>query len=72
MTATRPHPPARPPMRARELASLAGDVAAICLRYGVPAWSEDARERLEAALCRFIHPGLAGGPAGPCTDPDGE
>jgi hypothetical protein len=62
--------PARPPMRARDFAELADDVAATCHRYGVTAWSEDDRERLDAALWRFIHPDLTHGPAGPYTDPD--
>ena len=34
------------------------------------AWSEDDRDRLAAALWRFIHPDLAHGPADPYTDPD--
>ena len=62
--------PASPPMRPREFAELAGEVAATCDRYGVRAWTEDDRDRLEAALWRFIHPDLAHGPADPYTDPD--
>jgi hypothetical protein len=52
-------------MRARDFGALADDMAAICDRHGVPAWAEDDRNRLEAALWRFIHPDLAGGPADP-------
>ena len=70
MTAARTEAPASPPMRSREFGDLAGDVAAACQRYGVPAWSEEDRERLEAALWRFIHPDLAHGPADPYHDPD--
>ena len=70
MTATGTEAPARPPMRAREFTGLAGEVAATCQRYGVPAWTEDDRERLEAALWRFIHPDLADSPADPYHDPD--
>ena len=70
MTATRTEAPASPPMRGREFGELAGDVAAACGRYGVPAWSEEDRERLEAALWRFIHPDLAHSPADPYHDPD--
>ena len=70
MTATRTEAPASPPMRARELADLTDEVAAVCQRYGVPAWTEDDRERLEAALWRFIHPDLVGSPADPYHDPD--
>jgi hypothetical protein len=62
--------PARPPMRARDFADLADDVAATCHHYGVAAWSEHDREQLAAALWRFIHPDLAHGPADPYTDPD--
>ena len=58
--------PARPPMRARDFAAL----AATCQRYGVRAWSECDRDRLAAALWRFIHPDLAHGPADPYTSPD--
>jgi hypothetical protein len=54
----------------REFGALAGDVAAACIRHGVPAWSEDDRGRLERALWRFIHPDLAGTPADPWADPD--
>ncbi len=70
MTATAVGRPAIPPMRPREFASLAGEVTAACQRYGVRAWSEDDRDRLAAALWRFIHPDLAGTPADPYTDPD--
>jgi hypothetical protein len=63
-------PPARPPMRHREFAALAGDVAGACIRHGVPAWSEDDRDRLERALWRFIHPDLAGTPADPWAGTD--
>jgi hypothetical protein len=62
--------PARPPMRPRDFAELTDEVAATCQRYGVGAWSEDDRDRLGAALWRFIHPGLAHSPAYPYTDPD--
>lgn len=62
--------PARPPMRPRDFAQLADEVAATCRRYGVTAWSEDDRHRLAAALWRFIHPDLAHGPADPYTNPD--
>ena len=55
-------------MRSREFGDLAGDVAAVCGRFGVPAWSEEDRERLEAALWRFIHPDLAHSPADPYRD----
>ena len=65
MTATRTEAPVGPPMRARELADLTDEVAATCQRYGVPVWTEDDRDRLEAALWRFIHPDLAGTPADP-------
>ncbi len=61
---------ASPPMRPREFAALADEVAATCQRYGVRAWSDDDRDRLAAALWRFIHPDLAHGPADPYTDPD--
>ena len=54
----------------RELADLTDEVAAVCQRYGVPAWTEDDRERLEAALWRSIHPDLADSPADPYHDPD--
>ncbi len=57
-------------MRAREFAELADEVAATCHRYGVRTWSEYDRDRLAAALWRFIHPDLAHGPADPYTDPD--
>jgi len=70
MTAIPAEAPARPPMRAREFTGLAGEVAATCQRYGVPAWTEDDRERLEAALWRFIHPDLAGSRADPYQDSD--
>ncbi len=62
--------PASPPMRPRDFAALAGEVAMTCQRYGVRAWSEDDRDRLNAALWRFIHPDLDRGPADPCTDPE--
>ena len=65
MTATGTEAPARPSMRARELADLTDEVAATCQRYGVPVWTEDDRDRLEAALWRFVHPDLADGPADP-------
>ena len=61
-----PERPASPPMRPRDFAELADEVAAACQRYGVRAWSEDDREQLDAALWRFIHPDLAD----PYTDPD--
>jgi hypothetical protein len=70
MTATRTKAPASPPMRGREFADLADDIAVTCDRYGVPAWREEGRERLEAALWRFIHPDLANSPADPYHDPD--
>jgi len=54
----------------REFGALADDVAAICQRHRVPVWSDEDRDRLDAALWRFIHPDLAGGPAGPDTGPD--
>ena len=62
--------PASPPMRPRDFAELADEVAAACQRHGVRAWSEDDRDRLDAALWRFIHPDLAHGRADPYTDPD--
>lgn len=62
--------PASPPMRPRDFAELADEVAATCQRHGVRAWSEDDRDRLNAALWRFIHPDLARGPADPYTDPE--
>jgi hypothetical protein len=68
MTAT--EAPARPPMRGREFTDLADDIAATCGRYGVPSWSEEDRERLEAALWRFIHPDLAHSTADPYHHPD--
>jgi len=70
MTAIGTEAATRPPMRGREFTGLAGEVAAICGRYGVPAWTEDDRERLEAALWRFIHPDLAGSRADPYQDSD--
>ena len=70
MTATGTEAPASPPMRSRELADLTDEVAATCQRFGVPAWSEEDRERLEATLWRFIHPDLAHSPADPYHDPD--
>jgi hypothetical protein len=63
---------ARPLMRARDFAELADEVAVACQRYGARAWSEDDRDRLAAALWRFIHPDLAHGPADPYFDPDDE
>jgi hypothetical protein len=63
-------PPASPPMRAHEFADLTDDAAGLCQRYGVPAWTEGDRDRLAAALWRFIHPDLAHGPADPYTDTD--
>ena len=39
-----------PPMRSRDFAALAEEVAATCQRYGVRAWSDDDRHRLSAAL----------------------
>jgi hypothetical protein len=66
MTApTEARAPTSPPMRPRDFAGLADEVAATCQRYGVRAWSEDDRERLDAALWRFIHPDLAHGRADP-------
>jgi DNA polymerase IIIc chi subunit len=65
-----PERPASPPMQARDFAGLADEVAAACQRFGVRAWSEDERERLDAALWRFVHPDLAHGQADPYTDPD--
>ena len=56
-------------MRSREFGELAGDVADVCGRYGVPAWNEEDRERLEAALWRFIHPDLAPQPGRPLPRP---
>ena len=70
MTATGTEAPTRPPMRAREFAALAAEVTATCQRYGVPTWTEDDRQRLEAALWRFIHPDLAGSRADPYQDSD--
>ena len=70
MTATQAEAPASPPMRGREFGELTGDIAATCQRYGVPAWTEEDRERLEAALWRFIHPDLAHSPADPYHHPD--
>jgi hypothetical protein len=64
--------PARPPMRAHDFTALADEVTATCQRYGVRAWSEYDRDRLAAALWRFIHPDLAHSPADPYTDPDEE
>jgi hypothetical protein len=62
--------PASAPMRPRDFADLADEVAVTCQRYGVRAWSEHDRDRLCAALWRFIHPDLAGTRADPYTDPD--
>jgi hypothetical protein len=70
MTASAAARPASPPMRRRDFADLADEVAATCQRYGVRAWSDDDRTRLAAALWRFIHPDLAGTRADPYTDPD--
>ncbi len=64
-------PTARPPMRDQEFGALADDAAAACIRHGVPAWSQDDRDRPEEALWRFIHPDLARTPADPWADPDG-
>ena len=69
-TTASPGRPVSPPMRPREFAQLADEVAVTCQRYGVRAWSEDDRDRLAAALWRFIHPELGGTPADPYTDPD--
>ena len=70
MTApTEARAPASPPMRPRDFAELADEVAATCQRYGVRTWSEDDRERLDAALWRFIHPDLAHGPGRPLHRP---
>jgi hypothetical protein len=69
-TADTGHPATSPPMRPREFAELADEVAATCQRYGVRAWSEDDRDRLTAALWRFIHPDLTGTPADPHADRD--
>jgi hypothetical protein len=60
--------PGRPAMRSREFGELADTVADLCGQYGVPAWTEEYRDRLEAALWRFIHPDLAHGPADPYHD----
>jgi len=70
MTATRTEAPARPPMRGREFTALTNEVAATCQRYGIPAWTEDDQQRLEATLWRFIHPDLAHSTADPYHDPD--
>jgi hypothetical protein len=59
-----------PPMRPCDFAQLADEVAAACQRHGVRTWSDYDRDRLDAALWRFIHPDLAHGPADPYTDPD--
>ena len=63
-------PTARPPMGDWEFGALADDVATACIRHGVPAWSEDDRDRLERALWQFIHPDLAGTPADPWAQLD--
>ena len=65
-------PGARPARRCGPASSPTSpsEVAAACQRHGVRAWSEDDRDRLDAALWRFIHPDLAHGPADPYTDPD--
>ena len=60
--------PGRPPMRSREFGELADAVADVCVQYGVPAWKEEDRDCLEAALWRFIHPDLAHSPADPYHD----
>jgi hypothetical protein len=60
----------RPPMPRREFDALAGEVAAICQRYGVDAWDPADVDRLDAALWRFIHPDLACTAADPWNDPD--
>lgn len=72
MIAVSTGPTTRPPMRAREFTDLADQVADACQGYGVPVWSEDDRDRLEAALWRFIHPDLAGTSADPYADHAGE
>jgi hypothetical protein len=59
-----------PPMRPRDFAQLADEVAAACQRHGIRAWSEHERDRLDSALWRFVHPDLAHGPADPYTNPD--
>jgi hypothetical protein len=64
-----PVTPASPPMRPRDFAGLADQVADLCERHGVRSRSEDDRDRLAAALWRFIHPDLAHGPADLYTDP---
>ena len=61
--------PGQPADAAPRFAGLADEVAATCQRYGVPAWTEDDRDRLEAALWRFIHPDLAHSPADPYHRP---
>jgi hypothetical protein len=62
--------PAWPAMRPRDFAELTDEVAMTCHRHGVAVWAEHDRNRLAAALWRFIHPELAHGPADPYTDPD--
>ena len=63
-------PASRPPMPRREFDALAGEVAAVCRRYGVDAWDPGDVDRLDAALWRFIHPDLDGTAADPFDDPD--
>ena len=70
MTATRTE--ARPARRCGPASSASWPATSppSASRYGVPAWSEEDRERLEATLWRFIHPDLAHSPADPYHDPD--
>jgi hypothetical protein len=70
MTAHAVASPARPPMRVGECGELADEVAAACHRHGVAVWSEHDRDRLAAALWRFIHSDLAHRPADPYADPE--
>ena len=62
--------PASPPMRPRNFAELADEVAATCQRHGVRAWSEDDRDRLARRCGGSSTPTWPDGPADPYTDPD--
>jgi hypothetical protein len=57
-------------MRVGACGEFADEVAAACHRHGVAVWSEHDRDRLDAALRRFIHSDLAHRPADPYADPE--
>lgn len=55
-------------MPARDFDHLVADVAAVCVRHGLPAWFDSDFDRLAAALWAFAHPDLAGTQHDPYTD----